>query len=251
MTPAAEFNIWADPEAAAERLPQRARRDDGRPRRHAPGAADDADWPERFRAAGRIGAFVAELVDFFKRYHARDVRLGRRADPRRGRASRRSSSPACSRPSAGTSRSSSSPSSAAAGPSSTSGAAPSASRTRDVAVGHRRTTPSSSSCSSGSRSDRLIAPGLAPGRRSRPSARRLAAGRRRARLRATSSSGSVLRPRRRCAAPLERPAGRSGRVAPGEHRNQRRERRDDAERGPQPDRLGDEADRGRPDEERA
>jgi len=28
-------------------------------------------WAERFRAVGRVGTFVAELVEFFKRYHAR------------------------------------------------------------------------------------------------------------------------------------------------------------------------------------
>ena len=48
----------------------RYRRDDGRARRHAQGA-DDARLAERFRAAGRVGTFVAELVDFFKRFHAR------------------------------------------------------------------------------------------------------------------------------------------------------------------------------------
>jgi len=70
MTPAAEFNIWADPEAAA--------------RVFASGldltmigldvthrALLTPAWAERFRAAGRAGTFVAELVDFFKRYHAR------------------------------------------------------------------------------------------------------------------------------------------------------------------------------------
>lgn len=70
MTPAAEFNIWADPEAAA--------------RVFASGldvtmigldvthrALLTPDWAERFRAAGRVGTFVAELVEFFKLYHAR------------------------------------------------------------------------------------------------------------------------------------------------------------------------------------
>ncbi|HUP33440.1 MAG TPA: nucleoside hydrolase [Gaiellaceae bacterium] len=70
MTPAAEFNIWADPEAAA--------------RVFASGldltmigldvthrALLTPAWAERFREAGRAGTFVAELVDFFKRYHAR------------------------------------------------------------------------------------------------------------------------------------------------------------------------------------
>ena len=68
MTPAAEFNIWADPEAAQavfhsgldvtmiglDVTHQALLR------------SDDA---ERMRATGRIGAFVADLVEFFKRYH--------------------------------------------------------------------------------------------------------------------------------------------------------------------------------------
>ena len=37
VTPAAEFNIWVRPGGGAARLPERARRDDDRPRRHAPG----------------------------------------------------------------------------------------------------------------------------------------------------------------------------------------------------------------------
>jgi len=70
VTPAAEFNIWADPEAAQRVF-------------HAgldvtmvgldvthkailgPAAA------ERLRAAGRVGTFVAELNDFSPRYHRR------------------------------------------------------------------------------------------------------------------------------------------------------------------------------------
>jgi inosine-uridine nucleoside N-ribohydrolase len=70
MTPAAEFNIWADPEAAAQVFGSGL---DvtmiGLDVTHA--ALLTPDWGERFRAAGRVGTFVAELVEFFKRYHAR------------------------------------------------------------------------------------------------------------------------------------------------------------------------------------
>jgi inosine-uridine nucleoside N-ribohydrolase len=70
MTPAAEFNIWADPEAAARvfgsgldvtmiglDVTHRALL--------TPALAD------RFRSTGRLGTFVAELVEFFKQYHLR------------------------------------------------------------------------------------------------------------------------------------------------------------------------------------
>jgi inosine-uridine nucleoside N-ribohydrolase len=68
MTPAAEFNIWADPEAAEIVL-------------HAPvdvtmigidvthKAVTDDDVQRRLRAAGSVGVFVAELVDFFTVFH--------------------------------------------------------------------------------------------------------------------------------------------------------------------------------------
>ena len=70
MTPAAEFNIWADPEAAARVF----------------GSGLDVtmigldvthralltpEWGERFHRAGKTGTFVAELVEFFKQYHRR------------------------------------------------------------------------------------------------------------------------------------------------------------------------------------
>lgn len=70
MTPAAEFNIWADPEAAHTVFHSGV---DvtmiGLDVTHA--ALLTPAWAERFRAAGRVGTFVAELVEFFKRYHAR------------------------------------------------------------------------------------------------------------------------------------------------------------------------------------
>jgi inosine-uridine nucleoside N-ribohydrolase len=68
FTPAAEFNVWCDPEAAAAVL----------------GSGLDvtlvgldvthqailgADVEERLRRAGRIGSFVADLNVFFTRYH--------------------------------------------------------------------------------------------------------------------------------------------------------------------------------------
>jgi inosine-uridine nucleoside N-ribohydrolase len=69
VTPAAEFNIWADPEAAAAVF----------------GSGLDVTmvgldvthqalltphYAERLRASGRPGAFVAELADFFHGFHA-------------------------------------------------------------------------------------------------------------------------------------------------------------------------------------
>ena len=70
MTPAAEFNIWADPEAAQQVFHSGL---DvtmiGLDVTHK--ALLTPAWAERFREAGRVGTFVAELVDFFKRYHTR------------------------------------------------------------------------------------------------------------------------------------------------------------------------------------
>jgi inosine-uridine nucleoside N-ribohydrolase len=68
MTPAAEFNIWADPEAAD--LVYRSPVDTtmiGLDVTHL--AVTTPAVGERLRAAGRVGPFVAELVDFFSRYH--------------------------------------------------------------------------------------------------------------------------------------------------------------------------------------
>ena len=91
-------------------------------------------WAERFRAAGRTGTFVAELVDFFKRYHARTygwdgapihdaVALAHVLRPELAR-----------RPSTATSRSRPSRSSAAAAPSSTAGGGQSGPPNAHVAV---------------------------------------------------------------------------------------------------------------------
>ena len=70
MTPAAEFNIWADPEAAQAvfhaGVPVTMI---GLDVTHA--ALLTPAWADRFRAVGRIGVFVGELVEFFKLYHAR------------------------------------------------------------------------------------------------------------------------------------------------------------------------------------
>jgi inosine-uridine nucleoside N-ribohydrolase len=68
MTPAAEFNVWADPEAA-----QRVFHSGldvtmiGLDVTHR--ALVTADVEERLRRTGSIGVFVAELVDFFTLYH--------------------------------------------------------------------------------------------------------------------------------------------------------------------------------------
>jgi inosine-uridine nucleoside N-ribohydrolase len=75
VTPAAEFNIWVDPEAAARVF----------------GAGVDltmvgldvthralmtADHAERLRAAGRVGTMVAELWAFYSRFHRRVYEFG-------------------------------------------------------------------------------------------------------------------------------------------------------------------------------
>jgi inosine-uridine nucleoside N-ribohydrolase len=70
VTPAAEFNIWADPEAAARVFASGL---DvtmiGLDVTHT--ALMRADHAERLRAAGRTGRMVAELFDFFSGYHLR------------------------------------------------------------------------------------------------------------------------------------------------------------------------------------
>jgi pyrimidine-specific ribonucleoside hydrolase len=68
MTPAAEFNIWADPEAAQAVF--RSGLDVtmiGLEVTHR--AVTTPAYLERLRAIGTAGAFVADLVDFFARYH--------------------------------------------------------------------------------------------------------------------------------------------------------------------------------------
>jgi inosine-uridine nucleoside N-ribohydrolase len=70
MTPAAEFNIWADPEAAQQVFHSGL---DvtmiGLDVTH--GALLTPAWADRFRDTGRVGTFVADLVEFFKQYHER------------------------------------------------------------------------------------------------------------------------------------------------------------------------------------
>ena len=68
MTPAAEFNIWADPEAA--QIVFDAELDVtmiGLDVTHK--AVTGPDVQNRLREAGSVGVFVAELVDFFTVYH--------------------------------------------------------------------------------------------------------------------------------------------------------------------------------------
>jgi len=68
MTPAAEFNIWCDPEAAAAVFA--ADLDVtmiGLDVTHS--AVTGPGLQARLRAEGRVGSFVADLVDFFSLYH--------------------------------------------------------------------------------------------------------------------------------------------------------------------------------------
>jgi inosine-uridine nucleoside N-ribohydrolase len=70
MTPAAEFNVWADPEAA-QRVFQSGLDVTmiGLDVTHQ--AVLGPPVAERLRSAGRVGAFVAELNEFFSVYHRR------------------------------------------------------------------------------------------------------------------------------------------------------------------------------------
>src|SRR5262245_12723364 len=70
MTPAAEFNIWADPEAAQAVFHSGLDVTmTGLDVTHK--AVTTPAVQERLRVAGRTGTFVADLVDFFTVYHAR------------------------------------------------------------------------------------------------------------------------------------------------------------------------------------
>ena len=84
ITPAAEFNIWADPEAAAVVFESGI---DitmvGLDVTHE--AIVGPERVERFRGMGRVGKIVAEWLDFYSGYHREDVRMGRSAGARRTR----------------------------------------------------------------------------------------------------------------------------------------------------------------------
>lgn len=68
MTPAAEFNIWADPEAAQAVFSSAvATTMIGLDVTHR--AVTTPELQERLRVTGAVGAFVADLVDFFAVYH--------------------------------------------------------------------------------------------------------------------------------------------------------------------------------------
>ena len=70
VTPAAEFNIWADPEAAARVFASGiAVTMVGLDVTHQALLRDE--HVERLRASGRTGTMVAQLYDFFHRFHAK------------------------------------------------------------------------------------------------------------------------------------------------------------------------------------
>ena len=67
-TPAAEFNIWADPEAAKRVFASGIDTTMiGLDVTHQALITDE--HTERLRAAGRVGRMVAELMDFYSRFH--------------------------------------------------------------------------------------------------------------------------------------------------------------------------------------
>ena len=144
MTPAAEFNIWADPEAA--QIVFDAELDVtmiGLDVTHK--AVTGPDVQNRLRDAGSVGVFVAELVDFFTVYHRQTYGWDERRSTTRSR-SRTSSARGWSRRSSATSRWSSPPTSVAAEPLSTCGSARAGPRTPTSASISTRMP--SSTCSS-------------------------------------------------------------------------------------------------------
>jgi pyrimidine-specific ribonucleoside hydrolase len=83
VTPAAEFNIWVDPEAAARVFGSGL---DvtmiGLDITHR--ALMTGEHAERLRSAGRVGTMVAELWEFYSRFHRRIYDLGATTSCRRG-----------------------------------------------------------------------------------------------------------------------------------------------------------------------
>ena len=135
ITPAAEFNIWADPEAAT--IVFESGIDItmvGLDVTHQ--AIVGPERVDRFRRMGRVGAIVAEWVDFYSLYHRSNLRVGRPTGPRRPCRRVRHPSGAAGDGASPRRRSRRSPSSAAAEPSSIS--------TRE---GRARPTPTSPSAS--------------------------------------------------------------------------------------------------------
>ena len=97
VTPAAEFNVWVDPEAAARVFASGLEVTMiGLDVTHR--ALMTAEHAERLRAAGRVGTLVAELWAFYHRFHKRDLRPAGHARARRaGRRPRDSRRPCAHR----------------------------------------------------------------------------------------------------------------------------------------------------------
>ena len=68
MTPGGRVQRLGRPRGGGGRLRRGRRRDDDRARRHPPGG-DGPEVQRRLAATGRIGTFVADLVEFFTVYH--------------------------------------------------------------------------------------------------------------------------------------------------------------------------------------